>query len=120
MHIKNLERDNLKYEYDLYAQRNFPWKGVVNPPFGGAWCVLPPNQQSSPHNHDEKEVFIIVKGVGKAQSGDEYKEVKEGDTVYFTPFTEHSITNIGEQDLEFVSIWWDGSAQEENSSEFHI
>lgn len=108
MHVKTLNRQELKYEYDLYAQRNFPWAGVVNPPFGSAWCVLPPGQRSAPHDHDEKEVFIIVKGKGLAQGGEKKCEVAVGDVIYFTPFTQHFITNIGDEDLEFVSIWFDG------------
>jgi len=61
---------------------------------------------------------MIVKGVGRAQSGNEEREVKVGDFVYFPPFTEHSITNIGEESLEFISIWWDGqpSLKETSSS----
>lgn len=121
MHVKTLDRENLKFEYDLYAQRNFPWKDVVDPPFGGAWCVLHPGQTSAPHNHDEKEVFIIVKGKGLARGDEKTREVITGDVIYFTPFTEHCITNIGEEPLEFVSLWWDGQPQNnENEMEYQI
>ncbi|MDR6227350.1 cupin domain-containing protein [Desmospora profundinema] len=106
MKIQRLDRENLGFEYNLYAQRTFPWKQVVTPPFEGAWCVLPPGQQSTPHSHEEKETFIIVKGTGQVVTDHEKDVVKTGDVIYFEPHTEHSIINIGGEDLEFFSVWW--------------
>ncbi|MFC4076078.1 cupin domain-containing protein [Salinithrix halophila] len=105
MKIQRLERDRLGFEYNLYAQRTFPWKGVTTP-FEGAWCVLPPGQESLPHHHEEKETFIIVKGCGQVKSDDQQDVVQAGDVVYFEPHTRHSIVNIGDEDLEFFSMWW--------------
>ncbi|MBH8608759.1 cupin domain-containing protein [Thermoactinomyces sp. CICC 10521] len=106
MKIRKLDRNNLTFEYNLFAQRTFPWENVVAAPFEGAWCFVPPGQQSLPHQHEEKEVFIIVKGQGTAVSDDETCAVEAGDVIYFEPGTTHSVINTSDEELVFFSIWW--------------
>ena len=102
-------RDELAYEpdYNTHARRIFPFPGVEEPDWGGAWCVIAPGETSTPHDHDEKEMFFVIDGDGVIRMGDEERRIGRGDTIFVTPDVRHKITNDGETDLLFLSIWWD-------------
>ena len=40
----------------------YPWKDVVEPPFGAAWAVVPPGGSTKHHAHQEGETFFIMRG----------------------------------------------------------
>lgn len=111
MIIKSWGPEDLKPEpaYNTTAVRFFPWDGVPEPAWGGAWVAVDPGQTVTPHLHDEKEIFFVVEGTGVMRIGDEKREVGFGDTIYITPDVEHDLTNTGDGRLLFISVWWDGS-----------
>lgn len=111
MHAFSWKHDELVHEpaYNTHARRIFPFPGVEEPSWGGAWVAVDPGETITPHAHDEKEIFFIVTGQGRWRLGDEVREVGYGDTLYMTPFVEHDLTNTGTERLVFVSIWWDGA-----------
>jgi mannose-6-phosphate isomerase-like protein (cupin superfamily) len=95
--------------YNTTAVRIFPWDGVPEPVWGGAWVAVEPGETVTPHSHDEKEIFFIVRGSGVMRIGTDERQVGFGDTIYITPDVKHDLTNTGTEQLLFLSIWWDGS-----------
>jgi len=57
-------------------------------------------------------MFFIVRGEGELRLGGETRRVGPGDTIFITPFEEHSLTNDGDDRLVFLTIWWGGAVQE--------
>jgi mannose-6-phosphate isomerase-like protein (cupin superfamily) len=94
--------------YNTVARRFFPWDGIEAAEWGGAWVKILPGETSTPHHHEENEVFFVVSGSGILRHGDETHRIGSGSSMYMEPDVEHSVTNDGTQDLVFVSVWWDG------------
>ena len=111
MHVKSWGPADLKAEpaYNTSAVRIFPWDGVPEPVWGGAWVAVEPGETVTPHAHDEKEMFFIVAGTGVMRIGTERREVGFGDTIFITPDANHDLTNTGTGPLLFLGIWWDGT-----------
>lgn len=118
MHVKDSRLDALAFEekYNTYAARFFPFPGVPEPEWGGAWVAIAPGQTSTAHAHKEKEMFFIVSGSGLFRLGDEERAVAAGDTVYVTPEVDHDLTNPGTGRLVFLDVWWDTPDEEKNSA----
>ncbi|MFI9170085.1 cupin domain-containing protein [Streptomyces lincolnensis] len=107
MHIRNLDRDNLRHENGLDAQRLLPWP-ALNAPFEGSWCIVKPGTASIPHAHHDYEIFIALTGTAVLETGGRRRSFAAGDIAYFEPGTEHSVVNEStDQDFEMYSIWWD-------------
>jgi mannose-6-phosphate isomerase-like protein (cupin superfamily) len=94
-------------DYNTIAKRFFPWDGMEAEDWGGAWVQVLPGETSTPHHHEENEVFFIVRGTGLLQHGDEQHRLAFGSSMYMTPGVEHCVTNDGQEPLVFLSIWWD-------------
>lgn len=112
MHVFTTAPEDMTFEeaYNVSGRRIFPWDEAVKEPFwGGAWVDVAPGQTSTPHSHDENEMFFVVEGSGIMRQGDEKRRVSAGDTVFITPHLDHDLTNDGEGRLRFVSIWWNGT-----------
>lgn len=109
--IRSWGPQDLKPEpaYNTTAVRLFPWAGVPEPAWGGAWVAVEPGETITPHSHDEKEMFLIVRGTGVMRLGEEKRQVGFGDTIFITPDIDHDLTNTGDEQLLFLGIWWDGS-----------
>ena len=68
--------------------------------------VLPSGASIGMHQHKlkDEEIYIIISGKGKMQEGYETFTVSAGDVVIHTPGREHSLENIGSEDLKLVVI----------------
>lgn len=67
--------------------------------------VLPKGASIGPHDHTEDfEVYYILKGQGLVDEGDKKIIVNEGDSVYTADGNQHSIENIGDNDLEMMAV----------------
>ncbi len=111
MKLKSWGPEDLKLEpeYNTTAVRIFPWDGVPEPAWGGAWVAIAPGEAVTSHSHEEKEIFFVVKGIGVMRIGADKRKVGFGDTIYVTPDIEHDLTNTGTEQLLFLSVWWDGT-----------
>jgi mannose-6-phosphate isomerase-like protein (cupin superfamily) len=68
------------------------------------WVEGEPGSMQAIHEHPESEqVYVIVRGRGMMQVGDETEEVGEGTLVVIRPGAPHAIKNTGEELLVFVS-----------------
>lgn len=106
MEIRQLERQRLRHENGLDAQRLLPWP-ALNAPFEGSWCVIRAGTSSTPHAHHEYEIFIAVRGEATLVSGSRRQPFRTGDIAYLSPGVTHQVANEGSQDFEMYSVWWD-------------
>jgi mannose-6-phosphate isomerase-like protein (cupin superfamily) len=106
MEIRVLDRDNLKPDNGLVAQRLMPWD-LVNAPFEGSWCVVRPGAESGAHGHHEYEIWVAMTGEAEIVTNAGATPFKAGDVVHFTPHEEHQVVNRGSADFQFYAIWWD-------------
>lgn len=68
------------------------------------WVEGEPGSMQAVHGHpDDEQVYVIVRGHGVMQVGDEMEEVVEGMLVFIPPGAAHAIKNTGDQPLVFVS-----------------
>ena len=68
------------------------------------WVEGGPASEQPVHSHpDNEQVYVIVEGRGAMTVGDETVEVGPGTAVLVPPETAHSIRNVGEEKLVFIS-----------------
>jgi len=68
------------------------------------WVEGEPGSMQAVHGHpDNEQVYVIVRGRGVMQVGDEMQEVREGMLVFIPPGAAHAIKNTGDEPLVFVS-----------------
>ncbi|ADY00265.1 mannose-6-phosphate isomerase [Vulcanisaeta moutnovskia 768-28] len=66
--------------------------------------VVKPGGRAPLHKHAYAETFIILKGIGKMTVENNTIDVKPGMCIFVKPNTPHSIMNIGNEDLELITI----------------
>jgi len=67
------------------------------------WVDVKPGSGQTPHKHFPEQVYVIIKGEGRMRVGNEEEKVMEGDLVYIPSNTVHSIRNISDKDLSYIS-----------------
>ena len=68
------------------------------------WVQGEPGSEQAVHSHDAREqVYVIVQGRGAMRVGEEVEEVGPGTAILVPPGTDHSIRNVGEERLIYVS-----------------
>lgn len=109
MFVRSEATDLVTAEYGGQFRRLYPWKGVADPPWGGAIMTIAPGERSVAHDHDEEETFIILTGEGVMSVDDETRPVSEGDVVYLPRFSRHFVKNASiDQPLTVFCVWWGG------------
>lgn len=109
MHVQLAAEAKPTHEYNCNFRRLYPWKGVVETPWGSAWAKVPPGETTTKHSHGEKETFLILAGTGQIHVDEETRTVSRGDVIYLPPCSEHTIKNVSaSEDLEVLCLWWDG------------
>ncbi|RWQ85774.1 MAG: cupin domain-containing protein [Mesorhizobium sp.] len=78
---------------------------------GFSFGKVGPGVTSEPHRHDEIEAFVVLSGAGKVRTDLGEIPVEAGDVVLFHPFEAHVLRNDGDEDLNFLDVYWrDGKA----------
>jgi mannose-6-phosphate isomerase-like protein (cupin superfamily) len=111
LHLRRLDRENLTRAYGIEAERLLPWP-ALNAPFEGAWCVLRPGAESTPHSHHEYEIFIAMTGKATLVLDGERHEFAAGDIVHLPPGSTHQVLADRGTDFEYYGIWWDTEMSE--------
>lgn len=73
---------------------------------GAGWARVLPGRTSQPHQHDETETFVIIRGEGSVLVDAKRYPVSAGTVVQFEPFETHLIENPGPADLVFTNFYW--------------
>ncbi|MEU0119346.1 class I tRNA ligase family protein [Streptomyces bobili] len=76
------------------------------------WGRVAPGVSSLAHQHDETEVFVIVRGRGEiVVNGRDRHPAAPGVVALFEPFDTHVLENQGDTDLVFVTFYWRDAGQ---------
>ena len=68
-----------------------------------AW--LQPSLTYESHQHlDHEEVYYIIKGTGQITINNQTENFRDGDAIYIPPKCFHSITNTGDEMVEFIAF----------------
>jgi methionyl-tRNA synthetase len=110
MLIRHLRRDEMLPAADVRVAPVLPWDQVPDPPFSSVWAVVEPGERTRCHMHHEVEAFFIASGQGTVTAGDRRETVTAGDVVYFPPFTTHTLENDCDEELLFLTIYWQDAA----------
>jgi len=66
---------------------------------------LQPTLSYDKHQHpDHEELYYMINGKGKIKIGMEESQFKDGGIIYIPERTEHTITNNGEEIIEFLAF----------------
>jgi mannose-6-phosphate isomerase-like protein (cupin superfamily) len=66
---------------------------------------LQPTLSYEKHDHrDHEEIYYIISGNGHIKIGDEMARFRDGDIIYIPEKTSHSITNDGDEMVEFLAF----------------
>ncbi|MGE0067476.1 MAG: cupin domain-containing protein, partial [Solirubrobacterales bacterium] len=69
------------------------------------WLTLPAGASQTLRSQEESEqAYVVVRGSGSMSVAGDTQEVGEGDLILVPPATEHSLANVGEDELSCVSI----------------
>ncbi len=66
--------------------------------------VVKPGGKAPLHRHAYAETFVVLRGVGRMTVDNDVIDVKPGMCIFVKPNTPHSIVNIGNEDLELITI----------------
>ena len=69
-----------------------------------AHASLAPGKKLIGHEDPMEEIYIIQKGRGHMQVGDEVREVISGDTIHIPIGHFHELTNIGKEELTILVV----------------
>ncbi len=69
-----------------------------------AHASVPPGNKLLGHVDPMEEIYIIQKGLGRMQVGDEVCEVGPGDAIHIPIGQFHELTNIGDEDLTILVV----------------
>ena len=66
--------------------------------------ILPEGGMSDDHEHEEGEMFYVVKGSGKIKCGEEEEGLSAGTAVWVGPWTSHQLINTGKSTLKILWV----------------
>lgn len=100
-----LNRAQMSEFYNVLSQDLFE-KVNYKTPFDGILAILEKGKRSEPHAHHETEIFILLSGTGSIGNKTESEKLEIGNVYFSPPFENHWLENEGEDDLVFISMWW--------------
>lgn len=69
-----------------------------------AHASVPPGNKLLGHVDPMEEIYIIQKGSGRIQVGDEICDVKSGDAIHIPLGQYHELTNTGDEELTLLVV----------------
>ncbi len=71
----------------------------------GLW-ELAPRATYHGHKHDAPEIYYLLSGKALWQVGEQSREVTGGSTIYTKPGQMHKMTNLTDEPVSAIWIWW--------------
>ena len=65
-----------------------------------------PRRETLPHQHDETEAFVMLRGCGEVIVNNAAHPIEAGAVAVFEPFETHILRNSGEEEILFVDLYW--------------
>jgi len=103
-------------ESDLSEAFGIDMSAVDGIGVGAGWGRVAPGVDSTSHQHDETEFFVIVSGEGRLTVDGRDHPIGPGTVALFEPFESHVITNTGETDLVFFTQYWRDASRAQRSA----
>ena len=82
-----------------------PISSLAGPGGAASFGRVLPGTATTPHQHDEAEAFVILKGVGELIVDNVVYRVGAGSVAVFEPFETHTLRNRGREPLEFLDLF---------------
>ncbi|WP_338426267.1 class I tRNA ligase family protein [Sphingopyxis kveilinensis] len=82
-----------------------PISSLAGPGGAASFGRVLPGTATTPHQHDEAEAFVILKGVGELIVDNVVYRVGPGSVAVFEPFETHMLRNRGREPLEFLDLF---------------
>lgn len=73
---------------------------------GVSWVRIPPGGRSDPHQHDETEMFVVVRGTATMVIDGVRHTVRPGTVAVMEPFETHVVENDGDEDVVLADMYW--------------
>lgn len=69
------------------------------------WLEVPTGVSQTLHSHEEAEqVYVVVRGTGTLSAAGDTEQLEPGDLALIPPASDHTIANLGEDELALVSV----------------
>lgn len=69
------------------------------------YVVIYPDGKVPLHEHENEEVYTVLKGKGEMHIGDEVQPMEAISSVYIPPGKPHSLVNTGAEELEMMFVY---------------
>jgi mannose-6-phosphate isomerase-like protein (cupin superfamily) len=93
-------------EYGCRFRRILPWRQRGASDDGMGIAIMPPGGATEPHEHDEVEHFLVIRGDGLVCVDGETASVASGDAVVVSPGQRHHFENpSADTSLEVLCLW---------------
>ena len=106
--MKNFHRSEFTSAYNILCSA-LP-SGMSRSALYPTFCKIPKGGKTQEHGHFETEIFFIIKGKGRLTLAGDARQVISGDLIHIPPFALHQLENLGEEELEFLSVYSEGEA----------
>jgi len=108
MIIDRLARSLAELEAPAFVRSRRPsWVDTVPAPFQSRAVTLRPGEATTPHNHHDCEVWVILDGSGEVSEDGTVHAVGPGDAVGLEPLGVHALRNTAtDGPLTFLTLWW--------------
>ncbi len=84
--------------------------------FEASFASVAPGGESTPHQHDETEAFVVLRGEGELVVDNVSHWVGPGTVAVFEPFETHMLRNVGEVRLDVLDLYWRDPARAARAS----
>lgn len=91
---------------DIGAWKRLAWGRVLHSDLDAfEWHRLPAGATINEHNHTvSEEIYFILSGEAEMRLGDDWRRVSPGELVATPLNARHAITNVGDDDLDFLVL----------------
>ena len=107
MHVRSVGDEMLGRAGGFLFQQIYPAGGEDLVDWGVGRSVVEPGGGTTPHRHEENEMFLVSSGTARVEVGGEVRDVSAGE-VLLVPFgSQHRITNASaDERLVFLNVYW--------------
>jgi len=73
--------------------------------FVSGFVIIEPNGSVPLHEHEQEEVYYVLKGRGEMTVGEETQTMQAVSAVYIPPNTRHTLRNSGDEELHMLFVY---------------
>lgn len=99
-------------EYNCRLRRLFPWPDNADTKraitgFGCMFVTLEAGKRVPPHDHDEEEAFIVLRGTAVLEVDGQETVIGPCDVAYIPRQARHTLRNQTPDDFVMLDVYWD-------------